>query len=113
MWLKNSEFIGHVGADVGEEEPKLKNSLFFSLLAGNLDAETGSIATASATTHSYNLEISRSVEKAAVLAGFRASVLFLETADECVLRTPASSLGPSSLRCSRTALAQRQSEGSA
>jgi hypothetical protein len=27
----------------------LKNSLFFSLLAGNRDAETGSIATASAT----------------------------------------------------------------
>jgi hypothetical protein len=32
--------------------PKLRNSLFFSLLAGNLDAETGSTTTASATTHS-------------------------------------------------------------
>ena len=32
--------------------PKLKNSLFFSLLAGNLGVETGSTATASATTDS-------------------------------------------------------------
>ena len=29
-----------------------KNSLFFSLLVGNLDAKTGSMMTASATTHS-------------------------------------------------------------
>jgi hypothetical protein len=36
-----------------EVVPKLQNSLFFSLLAGNYDAETGSITTASATTHSF------------------------------------------------------------
>jgi hypothetical protein len=30
-----------------------QNSLFFSLLAGNSDAETGSTVTASATTHSH------------------------------------------------------------
>ena len=38
---------------LGEAAPELQISLFFSLLAGNCDAETGSIATASATTHSY------------------------------------------------------------
>jgi len=34
------------------EAAVLKNSLFFSLLAGNLAMETGSTATASATTQS-------------------------------------------------------------
>ena len=36
---------------------KLQISLFFSLLAGNEDAETGSTTTASATTHSGHLRI--------------------------------------------------------
>ena len=38
---------------MGEVAPKLQNSLFFSLLARELRVETGSIATASATTHSF------------------------------------------------------------
>jgi hypothetical protein len=35
------------------EVPKSQNSLFFSLLAGNLGVETGSTATASATTFNW------------------------------------------------------------
>lgn len=35
-----------------ENSPRIEKSLFFSLLAGNLTVETGSRATASATTHS-------------------------------------------------------------
>jgi hypothetical protein len=52
IWLKSPEIIGLVGAVMALGAPKLKNSLFFSLLAGNWDVETGSRMTASATTHS-------------------------------------------------------------
>ena len=41
---------------IAAEGLNLQNSLLFSLLSGNLDAETGSIATGSATTQSFATE---------------------------------------------------------
>ena len=56
-----------------EAAPKSQNSLFFSLLAGNCDAETGSIATASATTsakhHCFHYFFSLSARTGAAGAG--------------------------------------------
>jgi hypothetical protein len=46
---KALEIIGRMGCSKPLSGPKLKYSLFFSLLAGNLVVETGSIATAPAT----------------------------------------------------------------
>jgi transposase InsO family protein len=54
-----------------DDAPKLENSLFCSLLAENLDAETGSITTASATTHSSNRAISRRPRRTPHLPDFR------------------------------------------
>ena len=48
--------------------PKLKNSLFFSLLAGNLAGETGSTWTASATTQSPESLITETLREQAALA---------------------------------------------
>ena len=50
--LKRPEIIGFAGRLICGAARKLKNSLFFSLLAGNLAVETGSITTASATSPS-------------------------------------------------------------
>ena len=52
-----------------EVASKLQNSLFFSLLAGNWNAETGSITTASATTHSGHLRICRDLRDVAAFSG--------------------------------------------
>jgi len=49
------EFAQRLGAEIRHMSQILWNSLFFSLLAGNLAMETGSTVTASATTHSLDL----------------------------------------------------------
>jgi hypothetical protein len=67
---KAPKSLGFAGGLMREVAPKLKNSLFFSLLAGNLDAETGSTTTASATTHSGARDGFRSPPTAVNLAGF-------------------------------------------
>jgi hypothetical protein len=46
------EFARRLDAKTAAERLNLQNSLLISLLAGNLTVETGSTATASATTHS-------------------------------------------------------------
>jgi len=46
------EFAQRLDAEIAAERLNLQNSLLISLLAGNLGAETGSTATASAATQS-------------------------------------------------------------
>jgi hypothetical protein len=52
IWLEAIELARRLGIKIVAEGQIPKNSLFFSLLSGNLDVETGSIRTASATTQS-------------------------------------------------------------
>ena len=47
----------------------LQNSLFFSLFAGNLTVETGSTATASATTQSPKSPVAETLREKPVLTG--------------------------------------------
>ena len=54
-----------------DDVPKSENPLFCSLLAENLDAETDSTTTASATMHSSNRAISRRPRRTPHLPGFR------------------------------------------
>lgn len=49
--LETIEFAGEPRPPIRYELRIRRNSLFFSLLAGNLTVETGSTTTASATTH--------------------------------------------------------------
>jgi len=57
------EFAHRLDAKIAAERLNLQNSLLISLLAGNLTVETGSTATASATTHSRaNQDFLRFVE---------------------------------------------------
>jgi len=53
IWLKAFEFARVLAFKISHREQIRRNSLFFSLLAGNLAVETGSTATASATTQSF------------------------------------------------------------
>jgi hypothetical protein len=63
---KSPKIIGRMRSSETQAGSNLKNSLFFSLLAGNLDAETGSTVTASATKFTVSVpfvyDCSRSVQ---------------------------------------------------
>ena len=52
-----------MASKIAYEAHKLRDTLFFSLLAGNLVAETGPIRTASATTQSRANAVSRGLRK--------------------------------------------------
>src|SRR5262249_770419 len=54
------------------QDPNFQNSLLFSLLAGNWTCETGSTATASATTQSYETQ---EVKAACLHCGSRSSAI--------------------------------------
>jgi hypothetical protein len=80
---KTSEIIVRMGCFKPRSRPKFKNSLFFSLLAGNLVVETGSTATASATTHSHigsaNGQLTRSLALCVATRPYRESPMTTES----------------------------------
>jgi hypothetical protein len=94
---ESPEINGLAGRLMREVAPKLQNSLFFSLLAGNLRVETGSTTTASATNHSGAREVFRSPLTAVDLAGFFADWLAAFSLCEIVKRSP-----PAAASCDQT-----------
>ena len=68
---KAPEIIGLMGSLMCEAGLNLKNSLFFSLLAGNLGVETGSTMTVSATTHSFERRDFPETAKSPAIGGGR------------------------------------------
>jgi hypothetical protein len=80
MWLIRPGFSGFVDLSGPKIIPESINSLFFSLIAGNSVVETGLIATASATTHSFEADDIPNAENDAAVAAFRVGALSLETA---------------------------------
>jgi hypothetical protein len=59
--VQTIELARRLGAKIAAEPQNPQNSLLFSLLAGNLAVETGSIGTASTTMFSTRRDVRRSV----------------------------------------------------
>jgi hypothetical protein len=63
------EFARRLDAKTAAERLNLQNSLLISLLAGNLTVETGSTATASATTQSPKSPVAETLREKPALTG--------------------------------------------
>ena len=67
--MQASEFARVSAFKIALNGQSRQNSLLISLLAGNLDAETGSTVTASATTQSPKSLVAETLQEKPALAG--------------------------------------------